>query len=109
MKKRLLRVLLAFVTVGIGIYYTTSILHSKREKHRSWISIHTCVEIRNLLTKGVTSDEFRSQIDSIPRLRPTIGTLIYDLADGSVMVSFPDDRNQDIDRWSIAKNDNSKE
>ena len=109
MKKRLLGILLALVIGGIGIYFTATISQSDRSKHRSFTSNHTCVEIRNLLTKGVSSDEFRARIDSLPRLRPTIGTHIYDLADGTVMVTFPDIKNQDIDRWNITETDASND
>ena len=50
----------------------------------------------------MSSDEFRALIHSIP-MRLTIGTNIYDLVDGDVQVTFPDDRTSNIDTWNITK------
>ena len=66
------------------------------------MSDHTCAEIQALLRKGMSSDEFRALIHSIP-MRLTIGTNIYDLVDGDVQVTFPDDRTSNIDTWNITK------
>jgi len=66
------------------------------------MSVHTCAEIQTQLTRGMSSDEFRAQIHAIP-FRLIIGTNIYELVDGNVRITFPDDRTRNIDTWNITK------